>query len=183
MGAAGDFWRRTWPQAGHLTSLRPWVSGSWLHPRKQEAGSMGYGQGKKYWVFAASKLFSTGRTRVWQSVAGGAIPPVLFIINFLKPLVQKWTREKWLSHPKDNEVCKINIFLCQRPQKDKQGSVWLAVCWLVGIPRCEEVHPLPKHHAGGVSVETHSAVSHLHHRAVQRKRQGELFSACQSFAL
>lgn len=45
---------------------------------------MGYGQGKKHQVFAASKLFSTGRGKAWQSVAEGAIPPVLFVISFLE---------------------------------------------------------------------------------------------------
>ena len=56
------------------------------------------------------------------------------------------------------------------------------MCRLLGIPHCEEVHSLAKRYSGGISLETHSAVGHLYHWAVQRKRQGELLSV-HCFAL
>lgn len=56
----------------------------------------------------------------WQRVTAGAGPPVAFIIHSFKRLERGWSREKWLSNPKDNRgFHNLNVFLCQRPQKCK----------------------------------------------------------------
>lgn len=76
------------------------------------------------------------------------------------------------------KTAEISQSLCMpEPAAESVKIYGVALRWLSGIPHREEVHPLSEHHPRGISVEAHSAVRYLHHRAVQRERQGELFSA------
>lgn len=101
--------------------------------------------------------------------------------------LRRWTRDgperTGCLTQKTTEVFKIWIcFYAGGHRRITESASHLAACWFLGIPHCEEVHPLPQHHPGGLSLETHSAIGHLYHWALQRKRQGELFPP-HSFAL
>lgn len=144
----------------HLWALL--VSGSWLHCRRWEVGSVKDSRGKS-------------NTRCLRPPSSkGYSSNLLYNLS-----LSHWTRDgpernSGLTQ-KTTEVFKnLNRFSGHRRINETLSD--LAMCWLLGIPHCKEVHPLPERYSGGISLETHSAIGHLYHWAVQRKRQGELFS-------
>lgn len=174
MEVEGDFLTTGW--ASYLP--RPLLSGSWL-PSGLQVGSVEYGWGEsKPGVCGSQAALYVGR-RAWQSIAEDVI--------YKEFPLRHWTRDgperTGCLTQKATEVFKIWIcFYAGGHRRITESASHLAACWFLGIPHCEEVHPLPQHHPGGLSLETHSAVSHLYHWALQRKRQGELFPP-HSFAL
>lgn len=112
-----------------IALLRLWgllASGSWLHSRKQVGGCAGYHQrkGTTGCLQPPGGSFCGKDSTTWH-VTAGAGPLMVSIASSFMLLGQRWSREKWLSNPKDNwDFQNLNIFLCQRPQKGTRDYPW-----------------------------------------------------------
>lgn len=91
----------------------------------------------------------------------------------------RWTGGKLLPW-KAAEVFKVSSYA--RAHSGVNENIWSCLCWLSGIPHCEEVYPFSEHHPRGIAVEAHSAIRYFHHWTIQRERQGGWFPK-GSFAL
>ena len=150
--------------------------------QKARSRICGVGSRKEQPQVVAKQFFMWGEESMTVSDSWGCS----FNVLYNKLYLSHWTRYgpegNGCLTQKTTEVFQIWVYFYAGVHSRMSETTSDLMCRLLGIPHCEEVHSLAKRYSGGISLETHSAVGHLYHWAVQRKRQGELLSV-HCFAL